>query len=223
MLWRNFGSSAILPALNQWWGQVAGAHALQLIRIALSTWLPTPVFLPGESHGQKSLVGYSPRGHKESDTTEWLTLSHIHTGAGFRGDFQEANFLIGDQPAETQTWASSPCLLRCPFTSCGPLCQLHKLSASGSSPTKWMWYIVRSIQVKYMQCAQSWHSHEQCLWWWLSEPVEEIQLRILEIQDIWAFWSHPDFQIFNYTILIIQFIFNYTSSSCMFLGKSKYR
>ena len=31
---------------------------------------PTPVFLPGESHGWKSLVGYSPRGHKESDTTE---------------------------------------------------------------------------------------------------------------------------------------------------------
>ena len=33
---------------------------------------PTPVFLPGESHGQKSLVVYSPRGRKESDTTEWL-------------------------------------------------------------------------------------------------------------------------------------------------------
>ena len=36
---------------------------------------PTPVFLPGESHGQRSLVGYSPRGHKESDRTEGLTLS----------------------------------------------------------------------------------------------------------------------------------------------------
>ena len=33
-------------------------------------WLPTPVFLPGESHGQRSLVGYSPRGGKELDTTE---------------------------------------------------------------------------------------------------------------------------------------------------------
>ena len=31
---------------------------------------PTPVFLPGKSHGQRSLVGYSPWGHKESDTTE---------------------------------------------------------------------------------------------------------------------------------------------------------
>ena len=33
-------------------------------------WQPTPVFLPGESYGQRSLVGYSPWGHKESDTTE---------------------------------------------------------------------------------------------------------------------------------------------------------
>ena len=36
-------------------------------------WQPTPVFLPGESHGQRSLVGYSPWGRKESDTTERLT------------------------------------------------------------------------------------------------------------------------------------------------------
>ena len=35
-------------------------------------WQPTPVFLPGEFHGQRSLVGYSPRGHKKLDTTEQL-------------------------------------------------------------------------------------------------------------------------------------------------------
>ena len=33
-------------------------------------WQPTPVFLPGKSHGQRSLVGYSPQGHKELDVTE---------------------------------------------------------------------------------------------------------------------------------------------------------
>ena len=37
-------------------------------------WQPTPVFLPGKSQGQRSLVDYSPWGHKESDTTEWLNL-----------------------------------------------------------------------------------------------------------------------------------------------------
>ena len=36
-------------------------------------WQPTPVFLPGKCHGQRSLEGYSPWGHKESDMTELLT------------------------------------------------------------------------------------------------------------------------------------------------------
>ena len=38
-------------------------------------WQPAPVFLPGEFHGQRSLVGNSPWSRKESDTTEQLTLS----------------------------------------------------------------------------------------------------------------------------------------------------
>ena len=33
-------------------------------------WKPTPVFLPGEFHGQRSLAGYSPWGHKELNMTE---------------------------------------------------------------------------------------------------------------------------------------------------------
>ena len=37
--------------------------------------LPTPVYLPGESHAQRSLARYGSWGHKESDTTEQLTLS----------------------------------------------------------------------------------------------------------------------------------------------------
>ena len=38
-------------------------------------WHPTPVLLPGKSHGRRSLEGCSPWGRKESDTTEWL---HFH-------------------------------------------------------------------------------------------------------------------------------------------------
>ena len=44
-------------------------------------WPPTPVFLPGESHGQRTLMGYSPWGCKESDTTEWKTPTY-HIGEG---------------------------------------------------------------------------------------------------------------------------------------------
>ena len=40
-------------------------------------WQPTPVLLPGKFHGQRSLVGYSPWGHKESDTTEKLHFTSL--------------------------------------------------------------------------------------------------------------------------------------------------
>ena len=52
----------------------SGRRAFQAIKIA-KQWQPTPVLLPGKSHGWSSLVGCSPWGCKESDTTEWL---HFH-------------------------------------------------------------------------------------------------------------------------------------------------
>ena len=42
-------------------------------------WLPTPVFLPGEFHGQRTLVGYSPWGQKESDTAEQASTAQDST------------------------------------------------------------------------------------------------------------------------------------------------
>ena len=49
-------------------------------------WHPTPVLLPGKSHGWRSLVGCSPWGREESDTTEWLhflfSLSFVGEGSG---------------------------------------------------------------------------------------------------------------------------------------------
>ena len=54
--------------------------------MGLRQWHPTPVLLPGKSHGQRSLVGCSPWGCEESDTTEWLrfhfSLSCIGEGNG---------------------------------------------------------------------------------------------------------------------------------------------
>ena len=47
------------PGFDPWVGKIPWRRA----------WQPTPVFLPGESHGQRSLVGYSPWDHKESDMT----------------------------------------------------------------------------------------------------------------------------------------------------------
>ena len=53
------------PTFNPWVGKIPWRRKRP----------PTPVLLPWKSHGQRSLVGYSPWGHKESDTTEQL---HFH-------------------------------------------------------------------------------------------------------------------------------------------------
>ena len=47
-------------------------------------WQPTPIFLPGKSHGQRSLVGYNAQGHKESDTTEhaWMRIKYTELTSG---------------------------------------------------------------------------------------------------------------------------------------------
>ena len=68
-------------------------------------WQPTPVFLPGESHGQRSLAGYSPRGHKESDTTERLH-THIYLFVGC------ARFCCGEQASLVVACRLS-CLVAC--------------------------------------------------------------------------------------------------------------
>ena len=58
-------------------------------------WHPSPVLLPGKSHGQRSLVGYSPWGHKELDTTDQL---YLPLKPGFPGgsDGKEFACSVGD-------------------------------------------------------------------------------------------------------------------------------
>ena len=48
-------------------------------------WQPTPVFLPGKSHGQRSLVCYSPLGHMELDMTEDTCMHPQTLGLQVRG------------------------------------------------------------------------------------------------------------------------------------------
>ena len=57
------------PGLDSWVGKIPWRKG----------WQPTPVFLLGESHGQRNLEGYSPWGRRESDTTERLTTQQNRT------------------------------------------------------------------------------------------------------------------------------------------------
>ena len=59
------------PKFDPWIGMIPWRRA----------WQPTPVFLPGESHGQKSLAGYSPWSHTELDMTEWLSTAQYSTAS----------------------------------------------------------------------------------------------------------------------------------------------
>ena len=78
----------------------------------------TPVFLPGKSHEQRSLVNYSPQGHKELDTTEQLNNSNVtqkkktkylYRGMGFPG-----GSVVQNPPANAGDAGSIPGLGRTP-------------------------------------------------------------------------------------------------------------
>ena len=56
------------PGFDSWVGKILWRRE----------WLPTSAFVPGESHGQRSLASCSPGARKQLDTTEWLS-THAHT------------------------------------------------------------------------------------------------------------------------------------------------
>ena len=69
-----------LPALQETWFQSLGLEYPLEEKMAL-----TPLFLPGKSYGQRSLVGYSSKGHEELDTTERLcTNTKVDTNVWVR-------------------------------------------------------------------------------------------------------------------------------------------
>ena len=75
-----------VPVTSQVLLTTAMHQHLQMISIGVNKhktrrrqWQPTPVLLPGKSHGRRSLIGYSPWGHKESNMTEqWHTFCSCH-------------------------------------------------------------------------------------------------------------------------------------------------
>ena len=72
------GASVVknLPAMQETWLETQVQSLGQKDPVE-KEWQPTPVFLPGKSHGQRSLAGCSPWGHKESDTTSLLSTHTV--------------------------------------------------------------------------------------------------------------------------------------------------
>ena len=99
---------------------------LYLGLIARRQWHPTPVLLPGKSHGQRSLVGCRPWGCEESDTTERLhfhfSLSCIGEG---NGNPLQCSYL--ENPRDSGAWWAAICGVAQSRT------RLKRLSSSSSS------------------------------------------------------------------------------------------
>ena len=115
-------------------------------------WQPPPVFLSEEFHGQRGLVSYSPWGHKESDTTEWLThtlrLFYWTSSGFFPVSLGEIIFFCKvfwwwkfspEGRKNTAQWTLFPCS-----------CHMRSPSATGCQPSwdpweKWgQWLITRA-------------------------------------------------------------------------------
>ena len=115
------------PGFNPWVGKISWRRKRQ----------PTPVFLPGKSHGQRSLVGYSPWGRKELDTTERLHFSlSVYLKIMFNSSascistplFHKDKSKMKEQDAGKKSWVNSFHMVNCAIfhlipTKCqGPLC-----------------------------------------------------------------------------------------------------
>ena len=92
-------------------------------------WKPTPVLLPGNSHGQRSLVGCSPWGHKESDTTERLHF-HFSPSCIGKGNGNPLQYSCLENPRDRGAWWAAV------YGVSQSRTWLKRLSSSSSSSSK---------------------------------------------------------------------------------------
>ena len=92
-------------------------------------WQPIPVFLPGKCFGQRSLEGSSPRGCKESRTTDWLTLSlsQIQLPLKIHNYSFPGGSVVKNPPANARDMGSIPWSERSPGEGKGNLLQYYLL------------------------------------------------------------------------------------------------
>ena len=89
-------------------------------------WHPTPVLLPGKSHGRRSLVGCSPWGRKESDTTERLHF-HFSLSCTGEGNGDPLQYSCLENPRDRGAWWAAV------YEAAQGRPQLKRLSRSSSS------------------------------------------------------------------------------------------
>ena len=115
-------------------------------------WQPTPVFLPGKSHGQRSLAGYWPWGHKEPDTTKYE-----HARVGYQFDTCSLEKLLPDLSA--WFWEAG-----CIDPVSGCLCREVGILNSHLHGTGFEWRSLGGTHQLWALATKSWFlMHQGCL------------------------------------------------------------
>ena len=94
-------------------------------------WHPTPVLLPGKSHGRRSLVGCRPWGREESDTTEWLHF-HFSLSCIGEGNGNPLQCSCLENPRDRGAWWAAI------YGVTQSQTRLKRLSSSGDELVKWV-------------------------------------------------------------------------------------
>ena len=98
-------------------------------------WHPTPVLLPGKSHGRRSLVGYSPWGREASDTTERLHFQYSLSCTG-EGNSNPLQYSCLENPRDRGAWWATIYGVTQIWT------WLTRLSSSSIVHNNLLWYFV---------------------------------------------------------------------------------
>ena len=101
-------------------------------------WHPTPVLLPGKSHGQRSLVGCSPWGREESDTTERLHFLFSPSCIG-EGNDNPLQYSYLENPKDGGAWWAAV------YGVAQSRTRLKRLSSSSSKATRLVLFVCKIL------------------------------------------------------------------------------
>ena len=138
-------------------------------------WHPTPVLLPGKSHGRRSLVGCSPWGRKESDTTERLHF-HFSLSCIGEGNGNPLQYSCLENPRDGGAWWAAV------YGVAQSQTRLKQLSSSSSSSAWLVTYQFIHYPSSHLSIHLSNTFNTNCVPGWASVPEDtEVPLRKLMI------------------------------------------
>ena len=136
---------------------------------------PTPVFLPGKSHGQRSLEGCSPWGHWGSDMTEWLHF-HFSLSCIGKGNGNPLQCSCLENPRDRGAWWAAI------YGVAQSQTQLKWLSSSSSSQS--YGFSSSHVQIWELGYKESWVLKNWCFWTVVLEKTLQNLMDCEEIQSV---------------------------------------